>query len=147
MTVRNNDVVDVLLGQHDRLRQRFTLLGAAGGRDKKPMFEELARLVHEHEIGEQAVVYPAVRDTANGGSTVGVACVREEAQIVQAFAELRDLGVGHPTFDTRLATLRQAFLDHTAHEEHDEFPRLRQYLPKQSLHMMANELRDIQAMR
>ena len=147
MTAPINDVVDVLLAQHERLRQRFSLLRAACGGDKKTLFDELARLVHVHEVGEHAVVYQVVRDAAAGGNTIAVACAREEAQIVQAFAGLRDLGVGHPTFDTKLAALHQAFLDHTAHEERDEFPRLRQYLPKQSLYTMANELRDIQAMR
>jgi hypothetical protein len=146
MTVHIDDVVDVLLGQHDRLRQRFSLLRAVSGRDKKALFDELVRLAHIHEVGEQAVVYQALRDTVAGGTTIAVACAREGAQIVRGLAELRDLGVGHPTFDTTLAAVHQAFLDHAAHEERDEFPRLRQYLPKQSLYTMANELRDVQAM-
>ncbi len=145
MTVHNDDVVDVLLGQHDRLRQRFSLLRAAGDRDKKALFDELVRLAHIHEVGEQAVVYQALRDTV-AGTAITMACAREEAQIVRRLAELKDLGVGHPTFDTTLAAVHQAFLDHAAHEERDEFPRLRQYLPKQSLYAMANELRDVQAM-
>ena len=145
MTVHNDDVVDVLLGQHNRLRQRFSLLRAAGDRDKRALFDEIVRLAHIHEVGEQAVVYQALRDTV-AGTAVAMACAREEAQIVRRLAELKDLGVGHPTFDTKLAAVHQAFLDHAAHEERDEFPRLRQYLPKQSLYTLANELRDVQAM-
>jgi hypothetical protein len=146
MTVHNDDVVDVLLGQHDRLRQRFSLLRAAGDRDKKALFDEIVRLAHIHEVGEQAVVYQVLRDTVAGGTAIAMACAQEEAQIVRRLAELKDLGVGHPTFDTTLAAVHKAFLDHAGHEERDEFPRLRQYLPKQSLYTMANELRDVQAM-
>lgn len=146
MTSPNNDVVDVLVGQHERLRQRFSGLRTADGRDKYTQFEELVRLVHSHEIGERTVVHQAVRDTAAGNNTIATECAREEAQMVRALAELKDLGIGHPTFDTKFSALHQAFLDHAAHEEHDEFPRLRRYLPKQRLHMMANELRDVQAM-
>ena len=109
MNVHNDDVVDVLLGQHDRLRQRFSLLRAAGDRDKKTLFDELVRLAHTRRIGEQAVVYQALRDTVAGGTTIAMACAREEAQIVRGLAELKDLGVGHPTFDTTLAAVHQLF--------------------------------------
>ncbi len=147
MTARHDDVVDVLLAQHERLRQRFSDLRSAAGRDRKTLFDDLVRLVHVHEIGEQAVVHPAARDAATGASMTAAECAREEAQIALAFAELKDLGVAHPAFDTKLAALHQAFLNHTACEEDHEFPRLRRYLPKQSLYMMAGELHDVQAMR
>lgn len=117
------------------------------GRDRKTLFDDLVRLVHVHEIGEQAVVYPAARDAATGANTIASECAREEDQIALAFAEIRELGVGHPAFDTKLALLNQALLDHIAREEHHEFPRLRRYVPKQSLYMMAGELHDVQAMR
>jgi hypothetical protein len=146
MTTRGNDVVDVLTSQHERLAQQFALLTTSVGDARRMLFAELVRLAHAHEVGERAVVYPVVRDTATGGATIAVACMREADHMMQAFAELKDLTVAHPAFDVKLAVLRQAFLDHKAHEERDEFPRLRQYVPRQSLYVMAAELRDVQAM-
>jgi hypothetical protein len=147
MTARNDDVVDVLLAQHQGLRQRFAALRAAVGSDRKTLFDDLVRFVHVHEIGEQAVVYPAARDAATGANTIAAECAREEDQIAQKFAEIKELGVGHPAFDTKLALLNQALLDHIAREEHHELPRLRRYLPKARLYTMAAELHDVQAMR
>jgi Hemerythrin HHE cation binding domain len=146
-TSHNDDIVDVLLGQHEQLRQLFSALRDAQARDGKAMLRELAQLLLRHEIGEQAVVHRAVHDVVRGGNTTGAACASEEDQIVRALAELMDLVPGHPAFETTLTALHQSFLDHAAHEERDEFPRLRRYVTKQSLYMMAYELHDVQAMR
>jgi Hemerythrin HHE cation binding domain len=144
---RNDDIVDVLLGQHEQLRRLFADLRTAQGHDEKTMLRELTQLLQRHEVGEQAVVHQAVRNAVKGGDATGVACASEEDQIVRRLAELKDLGAGHPAFATKLAALHQSFLDHTEHEERDEFPRLRRCVTKQSLHMMAYELHDVQAMR
>jgi hypothetical protein len=146
MTVRADDIVDVLLSQHEQLRQLLARVPAAPGGDRKRLLGELANLLHAHEFGEQAVVYPAVCDRTSGGSAVAVACMAEEGRIARASAELHDLGPDHPAFNVKFAAFHQAFLDHAAHEEHDEFPRLRRYVPTQRLHLMANELRNVQTM-
>jgi hypothetical protein len=66
--------------------------------------------------------------------------------IVRALAELHALGVDHVTFDDKFAILHQAIDDHTAHEEHDEFPVLRRHVSIQRLHMMAGEVHDVEVM-
>jgi hypothetical protein len=140
-----DDIVDVLLAQHLRLRQLCSQLQEATGR--KRHFGDLAVLVHLHELGEQVVVHPMTRDrTGSGGNTVGTACVAQEDQAGRAIAALADLGVDHPSFPTRFAAFHQAFLDHLTYEEREEFPRLRRRVPAQELHMMANAIRNVQAM-
>lgn len=73
-------------------------------------------------------------------------CRTEEDSIEQAAAELQDFGVDHPTFAVRFEMFRESLLEHLAHEERDEFPHLRRYLPAQRLHAMANQLRNVQTM-
>lgn len=59
---RADDVVDVLLSQHEQLRQLLADVLAAPGDDQKRLFGELADVLSAHEHGEQIVVHPAVRD-------------------------------------------------------------------------------------
>lgn len=147
MTVRTaDDVVDVLLSQHEQLRQLITQVQAAAGSDRRRLFGELLHLLHAHEVGERIVVRPAVRDHTYAGGIVAVACGVEADLVGRAAAELQDLGSDHPAFGAKFTVFRQAVLGMVEHEEREEFPRLRQYLPAQRLHMMANQLRNVQTM-
>jgi hypothetical protein len=140
------DIVDVLLDQHHQLRQLCADVRAATSADRRRPFGQLARLVYIHEYGEQMVVHPVVRDRTTGGDPIGRVSLGEEERAGRAIADLRDDGVDHPGFAANFAAFHQAVLDHAAHEEHDEFPLLRRYVPTQQLHMMANEIRNVQAM-
>jgi hypothetical protein len=148
VTIDNpDDIVDVLLRQHDRLRELCAAVQAAGEDQKKQLFGELAHLVHLHELGERTVVHPVTRDqTSAGGEAVAVACAAEEDRAGWAIAELQDLGADHPTFTAKFAAFHRAVLDHAGREERDEFSRLRLYVPIQRRYTMANHLRDVQAM-
>jgi hypothetical protein len=141
------DVVDVAFDQHERMRRLCAAVDRAGGSDKKHLFAELDELVNLHERGDRAVVHPAAREsTVVGGDAVARACMVEEGNIERGLADLKDLGVGHATFDSRFATLHKAILDHNAHEERDEFPLIRLYVRAERLHTMASEMHDIQVM-
>lgn len=140
------DLVDVLLSQHDEIRRMGSAVQRAGAGDRQRLFEAFERLVYVHELGERQVARPAVRNSGRTGDEVGIACTLEEENIHRVIAELHDLGVGHPDFDDRFAALQRALADHTSHEEQDEFPLLRRYVPVDRLHMMASELHDVQLM-
>lgn len=142
-----DDIVEVLLHQHRQLWQLCTEVQAATGRDKQRLLGDLGALMYVHELGEQAVVHPVTRDhTRLGGDVVARACAAEEEMARWAIVDLRDLGVDHPSFTAKFAAFRQAVLDHSAHEERDEFPLLRRFVPTQRLHTMANKLRNVQTM-
>jgi hemerythrin HHE cation binding domain-containing protein len=147
MTVQiSDDIVDVLISQHEQLRVLLADVQAAHGADRKRLFGVLADLLRANESGEQVVVYPVMCDRTYGGGAVAVICLTEGASLGRAAAELHELTTHHATFTIKFATLRQAFLDHAGRGERDEFPRLRRYVPKQHLHLMANELRNVQSM-
>lgn len=148
MTADNrDDVVDVLLQQHQQLRELCAAVHAASSDRKKHLIDELAHLLHRHELGEQAVVHPATRDqTSRGGDEVALTCAAEEGRAGWAIADLQSLSVYPPNFVARFAVFHEAVLKHIAHEERDEFPLLRLYVPTQRLHAMAGHLRDVQAM-
>lgn len=140
------DIVDLLLAQHRQLDDLCDDVRTATDAHRERLFGELDRLLHTHETGEQRVVHPVTRDRTMGGDAIGRSCAAEEKPITRAMTELRDLGTAHPAFAAKYLALHRAVLDHNAHEERDEFPRLRRYVPAQRLHMMAQELRDVQTM-
>ncbi len=49
----------------------------------------------------------------------------------------------HPDFGAKFAAFRDAVVDGDAHEERDEWPLLRRYVPTQGLHIRAYEIRNV----
>jgi carbon monoxide dehydrogenase subunit G/hemerythrin superfamily protein len=138
-TADQGDIVDVLLAQHEHIKEMFARVHAADGDVKAQLFGRLTELLHAHESGEQQIVHPVTRDSTPDGEQVAAARVQEEREADQAIAELQTLGVGHPGFEMRLQAFHQAVLAHADHEEQDEFPRLR-LLPAEDRHAMAEQL-------
>jgi hemerythrin superfamily protein len=142
-TMQEQDVVDLLLEQHNQVKSLFGQLINATGDQKRELFQELVRLLAVHESAEEQVVHPVARKQA--GDEVVEARLREENEAKRALAELHDLGVDHPDFDVKLATLANAVLDHATHEEREEFPYLRQNVSAEQLRRMAGAVRAAEA--
>jgi uncharacterized membrane protein len=140
------DIVNVLLAQHEHIKEAFTRVQTVSGYAKKQLFADLTDLLHTHETGEQQVVHPVTRTSTPDGQQVATARIDEETAADRAIAELKGLSTDHLQFDTKLAALHRAVLTHAAHEEQDEFPRLRR-LPAELRQAMAHELQAAQATR
>ncbi|MEV8505040.1 hypothetical protein AB0368_09455 [Actinoplanes sp. NPDC051475] len=140
------DIVDVLRHEHERIRQLCTDIREAGRDRKRRSLTALQHAVHLHQLGELTVAHPATRTSSANGDTIALTCQANGEQLERSLTELGRLGVGHPDFDARFEALSNALLDHAAHQERDEFPLLRRYVPRQRLHMMASAMHDIQTM-
>jgi Hemerythrin HHE cation binding domain len=140
------DIVDVLRHEHEQIRQLCTDVRRPGRDRKNRSLAALQQAVHRHQLGERAVAHPPVADTGPNGGTITRACDAESEQIERSLLELRRLGVEHSDFDAGFAALSAALLEHAAHQERDEFPLLRRYVPAHRLHMMARTMDDIQIM-
>ncbi|MFJ5228498.1 hemerythrin domain-containing protein [Kitasatospora sp. NPDC088391] len=117
------DVVDVLLVQHERIRWLFGQVRTAHGAERKEAFDRLRMLLAVHETGEELVVRPAAKKAA--GEPEAAARNAEEAEANRALLELERLDVDSPEFDARLVAFQQAVEEHARHEETEEFPALR----------------------
>ncbi|ETK30667.1 hemerythrin domain-containing protein [Microbispora sp. ATCC PTA-5024] len=142
-TTGEHDVVDLLLEQHNQIKTLFAEVAAAQGERRLELFHDLVRLLAVHESAEEQVVHPAARSKA--GDAVVEARLHEEDEAKHALSDLYDLGVDHPEFDTGLATLAQAVLDHATHEEQEEFTRLRQETSPEQLRRMSGAVRAAEA--
>jgi len=127
------DIVDLLVEQHERVRVQFIHLLAATGQQKVELFAGLVEMLQRHEKAEQQIVHTALPDVGE--------ILAEEREADLAIAELIALGVDDPSFDGKLADLHSAVLAHAAHEEEQEFPRLRAEIPAERLVEMAQQVR------
>ncbi|MCA2218883.1 hypothetical protein [Jidongwangia harbinensis] len=140
------DIVDVLRHEHEHIRQLYTDVQRAGHDRKKHLLADLRQAVHLYQLGKLAVVHPAARNSGPDGDMIALACEAEGEDLERSLSELSRLGVQHPHFDARFAALSGDLLDHAAHQERDELPLLRRYVPMQRLHMMASAIQDVRIM-
>ena len=140
MPAEPGDVVDVLLGQHEQVKQTLAAVEQATGTAKQQAFDDLCALLELHEEAEQRVVHPMTRADVNGGRQVAQTVIAEEREADRQLAELRQLGTADPRFDRAFAAFRDAVLAHAQHEENEEFPKLRQELPPDLLAKMATDV-------
>jgi hemerythrin superfamily protein len=144
-TTQEQDVVDLLLEQHDQIRSLFSQVQSAQGTTKRELFEDLVRLLAIHESAEEEIVHPFARRKLEGGDQVVDARLHEEDEAKHVLAELYDLGVDHPEFDMKFAALAMSVTEHATHEENEEFLHLRQMVEPDKLRRMAGALRAAEA--
>lgn len=142
-TAQEQDVIELLLAQHQQIKALFTRVRQTTGEDREQAFQELVRLLAVHESAEEQVVHPAARDDA--GDTVVDSRLAEENEAKRALAELYDLGVNAPGFDERFTAFEAAVLSHALHEEQEEFPLLRTKTDPAKLVRMAGAVRAAEA--
>ncbi|MBE1603365.1 hemerythrin domain-containing protein [Actinopolymorpha pittospori] len=141
----DQDVIELLLVQHEQIRALITQVRTETGDVKRESFEDLLRLLAVHETAEEEVVHPTARRKIANGERVVDARLNEESQAKDELSELYDLGVDHSEFDTRFAALADAVEKHASHEESEEFPGLRRELPADDLQKMAGAVRAAEA--
>jgi hemerythrin superfamily protein/ribosome-associated toxin RatA of RatAB toxin-antitoxin module len=145
----DEDVVDLLMAQHQRVKELMDRVAAAQGAEKQQWFGELVALLKTHEKGEQRVVHPVTRSSVHDGDATANARLSEEERADQliAQAEAAEMSADSVEFDAWFERLRHAVLDHAEHEEREEFPKLRGELPAARLRTMAEELVAVQGAR
>jgi hemerythrin superfamily protein len=141
-----NNVIDLLLRQHQEIRRLFGEVQNATGDARIAAFDRLRRLLAVHETAEEEIVHPYARRTIDGGATIIDARLTEENQAKTMLAELEDIGPEGPEFDQKLIELRTAVLDHAEHEEKDEFPYIAKEATEQQLKGMADAVKAAEAM-
>lgn len=111
------DVVDLLIGQHTRIRELFVLVAGSFGDARHEAFRELVRLLAVHETAEEQLVHPLARLAVHGGGDVVDDRLAEEHHAKEVLAELDRLGPDAPGFDALFEKLRVEVLEHAHNEE------------------------------
>ncbi|HEX2177139.1 MAG TPA: hemerythrin domain-containing protein [Nocardioidaceae bacterium] len=87
-----DDVVDLLLAQHQEIRRLFAETESTGGRARAESFDRLRRLLAVHETGEEQVLHPEARRTLDDGDQVVDARLDEENQAKRMLEDLERVG-------------------------------------------------------
>jgi hemerythrin superfamily protein len=132
-----NDVIDLLIGQHMTIRDLFTEVATTTGPARRTAFEQLVRLLAVHETAEEQLIHPLARISVHGGGDVVDDRLAEEHEAKKALAALEELGPDAPEFDARFAAFRADVLEHAHHEETYEFRYLRARVPAVQLRALA----------
>jgi hemerythrin superfamily protein len=133
------DAIDVLLSQHQRVRDLMVDVRQAGGENKRQAFDELRTLLATHETVEEMVLRPVTRSI--GEAEIAQARNEEEDQANHVLADLEKLDCDTQEFDEVFATFETAILRHAQHEEREEFPQVRSHLSTGQLETMGKALR------
>jgi hemerythrin superfamily protein len=141
MTAQAEDVVELLIGQHMRIRDLFAQVGSATGDARREAFESLVRLLAVHETAEEQVVHPLARRVIDGGAEIVDDRLEEENQAKKMLSDLESIGPDHDDFPALLRQLRDAVLLHAHSEEAYEFRYLREHYDSQELVNLATVVR------
>lgn len=118
------DVLALLTQDHqaaEAMLQRFEETDSAARAD---YFCEVVQTLVGHEVAEELVVYPVVRDASDEGEQVADARLDEQAEAEQTLAELEDLDANSGAFTNKFKKLRENVLAHAQAEEETVFPLL-----------------------
>ena len=140
-----HDVVDLLMEQHEHIRELIASVEeAAGDSARQQSFEELRRFLAVHETAEELITHPVARFT-DGGNDVVDARLREETESKKILAKLDGMAVDDPDFTSLFADLKEAVLAHARAEEQEEFTLLRKDTDTRRLERMATAVLAVEA--
>jgi Hemerythrin HHE cation binding domain len=131
-----SDVVDFLVGQHERIKSMFAETLSASGKDREKAFVELRRMLAVHETAEEEIVHPRAKRKIADGAAVVDQRLEEEHEAKTVLQKLEKLDVDSEEFTRQLTELRDAVIDHAEHEEKDEFAKLGEELSDDELARM-----------
>jgi hypothetical protein len=134
-----DDVVEVLLAQHARIRELFAQVKAAAGEEKRTGFDELRALLAAHETGEEMVLRSV--SAKDAGSDVADARNQEEQRANRMLADLEKMDLSGAEFDDAFAAFERAVLEHADREEREEFPPVREREDREKLASMGRAVK------
>ncbi|MEU5316572.1 hemerythrin domain-containing protein [Streptomyces sp. NPDC021056] len=145
MTERT-DVVELLKGQHTRIRELLDEVAAGKGDERKHAFHDLVRLLAVHETAEEEVVHPFARKNIDGGELVVKDRIEEEEKAKRVLSELDDMDPDSAEFLDRFAALREDVLTHAANEERHEFAHFHKIADRGRLENLARAVQAAEAL-
>lgn len=143
-TEQEQDVVELLMAQHNRIKQLLEEVQSAAPGVKREPFEDLVRLMAVHEAAEEEVVHPTSRRIFVDDRIID-ARLHEEDLAKQELAALYDLGVDHREFDQRFRNFADKVIEHAEMEEKEEFGQLLQQTSQSERAALATAVRVAEA--
>lgn len=133
-------LVGSLEQDHEEIKRRFADLESAGPDTRAELFWKLTDQLVRHEVAEEVVVYPALRQVP-GGSELAEARTHEQAEAEQQLSRMEKLDPASEEFSSELANLKASILEHARLEETQAFPFLAGFASSEELVALAERYR------
>lgn len=140
-----NDVIDLLIGQHMTIRDLLVEVQGTTGDVRRIAFERLVRLLAVHETAEEQLIHPLARLSVHGGGDVVADRLAEEHAAKETLVALEWMGPDAPGFPGLLAEFHDDVLEHAHNEETHEFRYLRGTVPAAQLRALVPLVRVAEA--
>ncbi len=116
-----DDIVFVITQDHTAVRQRLSEFETVSPDTRGVLFWKLTDQLMRHEVGEQEIVYPVLKELP-GGNEVADARIAEEAEAEKLLASMGDMDPESEEFLTAFAKFRESVLEHADAEEAEVLP-------------------------
>lgn len=141
-----NDIIVLLRQQHDEIRRLFAETESSQGKARRDAFDRLRRYLAVHETAEEQILHPQARRSLDNGDEVVAARLDEEHEAKRMLAALERLDPAGEPFETLVAQLKAAVLEHADSEEAEEFPAFQARHPAYQRQAMGVALKVAEAM-
>jgi iron-sulfur cluster repair protein YtfE (RIC family) len=126
------DLFSVLAADHERilgLAERLTGGSSVPPDDepkkRKAIADELVMELSRHEVAEEMVLWPAVRERVDDGAQICATALGQESTGKRLLSELVRTKPGNEEFDTLTQRVAAALREHIPYEENIAWPKLR----------------------
>ncbi|MBW6392123.1 MULTISPECIES: hemerythrin domain-containing protein [Halomonadaceae] len=139
MTVQNTtasaqDVVDILTLDHREMEELLDRIQRSpDAEQRRDLTDTLIAEVMRHSVAEEMYVYPTMEKRIPDGEEEAEHDREEHDEIVQVMKQLEDADAAEPAFMDRVHKLDELLRHHAKDEEADQFPKLRQRIPGETL--------------
>ncbi|QTP58780.1 hemerythrin domain-containing protein [Billgrantia antri] len=139
MTVQNTtasaqDVVDILTLDHREMEELLDRIQRSpDAEQRRDLTDTLITEVMRHSVAEEMYVYPTMEKRIPDGEEEAEHDREEHDEIVQVMKQLEDADAAEPAFMDRVHKLDELLRHHAKDEEADQFPKLRQRIPGETL--------------
>jgi hemerythrin-like domain-containing protein len=134
------DATTLLSQQHTEIKDLFSEYDRADdGPAKRAIFMRIADNLAAHTTIEEQIFYPAAYEGEDLEDLFEEA-VEEHLSMKRIIAELLDMSVSDPTFDVKVAVLRERLEHHVDEEEGELFPKVQRTLDNSDLDELGDEM-------
>ena len=132
-----DDVVGRLVEDHRAIAIRFTEFHRLGPQSRAEWFWKLTDELVRHEVAEEMIVYPALREIP-GGAHVADIRIAEQAETERRLARMESLDPTGDDFAVEQARLMVDAVSHAEREESEAFRLLSENLSSERLIALGN---------
>ena len=139
-----SDVVMLMLEDHHKAKLALQTFEDRDRARWGELFRKLADTLVRHEVAEEVVVYPVLRDEP-GGAAIADARIAEQAEAEDLLSQMEQMDPTSDEFAEAFNTLHSAVLEHAGSEEAEVFPLLQEQEPSERLVEMGKRYTEVKS--